>query len=285
LIIVLGAWALGSIFEAIAEVLLQAGSVTPHEVRDWCETPTRQLWRPECRDAVRQAILQLPDYDTNTLGQEAEWEYRRAKERMVAANSADGYSPNAVQEDYPHQFERDGEVWRLRFRGERGAFGDTKGLRCIARLLEKPNRGIEALNLEGIDAKSVPRQQADDDVLTEEAKAEFKERLGEIRGEKETAVNSGNDAEYERLEKEGDGILKQLKAMTGTNGRSRKLQAGNAAVAAHDRVEKAIKAAREKIAEAGLRELADHLENTIKAEGVSFAYRPGSPASEWKVSY
>jgi hypothetical protein len=136
-----------------------------------------------------------------------------------------------------------------------------------------------------VDTKRVPRQQTDDDVLTEEAKAEFKERLGEIQGDKESAANSGNDAEFERLEKEEEYILKELQAMAGTKGRSRKLRAGNAAITAHDRVEKAIRAAREKIAEAGMCDLADHLKSTIKPEGVSFAYRPGSPAPDWKISY
>jgi hypothetical protein len=125
-----------------------------------------------------------------------------------------------------------------------------------------------------VDAKRVPRQQTDDDVLTEETKAEFKQRLDEIQVEKEAAANGGNDAEYERLGKEEDDILKQLKAMAGTKGRSRKFQAGNAAIAAHDRVEKAIRAAREKIAEAGMGDLADHLKSTIKPEGVPTACTP-----------
>jgi hypothetical protein len=192
---------------------------------------------------------------------------------------------SAPKVDHPYLFERDGNIWRLRFGGRGGSLTNSKGLRCAVRLLEKPNQPIDALVLEGVEAKRVPRRQVDDDVLTEEAKAEFKERLDEIQGEKESATNSGNDAEYERLEKEEEDILKQLQAKAGTKGRSRKLQAGNAAVAAHDRVEKAIKSAREKIAEAGMRELADHLKSAIKSEGVSFAYRPGGLAPEWKVSY
>jgi hypothetical protein len=196
-----------------------------------------------------------------------------------------GDADSAPKVDHPYLFERDGEVWRLRFKVKRGTLRNRKGLRCIAQLLEKPDRGIDALDLEEVEANRVPRRQADGNVLTEEVKAKFKERLDEIQREKEVAANSGDDAEYERLEREEDGILKQLRAMAGTKGRSRRLQAGNAAVAAHDRVEKAIRSAREKIVDAGMRELADHLKSAIKPEGVSFAYRPGIPTPEWKVSY
>jgi hypothetical protein len=187
--------------------------------------------------------------------------------------------------DHPYLFERDGNIWRLRFGGRGGSLTNSKGLRCTVRLLEKPNQPIDALDLEGVEASRIPRQQADDAVLTEETKAKFKEELAAIRAEKDAAGNSGNDLEYERLEKAENALLKQLKAAVGMTGRSRKLRAGNAAVASHDRVEKAIKAARKKIAQAGMPELADHLETSIKAEGVSFAYRPGSPAPDWKISY
>src|SRR5262249_37759201 len=75
--------------------------------------------------------------------------------------------------DYLYLFERDGEIWRLRFKEKHGTLRNSKGLQCVARLLEKPNQDMESLDLEGVDARRIPRQQTDDDVLTEETKAEY----------------------------------------------------------------------------------------------------------------
>jgi hypothetical protein len=204
---------------------------------------------------------------------------------MMSPQSSIGIPAKSMgEEQHPYRFERDGDVWRLQFDKERDTLKHRKGLKAIALLFEKPDKSIDALDLEGIGLAHAPRRQGDSDVLTKEVKEHYMEQIREINAQMEIARRRSRDKEYGELEKEKTAILKQLKAAAGITGKSKKLQAGNAAVAAHDRVEKAIKSARQRIAK-NMPKLALHIQASIKPEGVSFAYHPGKASPDWKISY
>jgi hypothetical protein len=118
-------------------------------------------------------------------------------------------------------------------------------------------------------------------VLDEEAKQQYLERLREIKAGLEEPAE--DEAVYEKLRSEQEAIYKQLRAAKGLNGRGRKLEAGNVTKGAAERVEKAMQAARKRIANR-MPSLAQHL-RSIKAEGTTFAYRPPAPPPDWKTAY
>jgi tetratricopeptide (TPR) repeat protein len=172
-------------------------------------------------------------------------------------------------------FSREGEFWRLAYDGESFGLKHSKGLDYIAQLLRFPGTEFHALDLVGgnvgtagtpddISAKarsSLP--QGEDalasagihvgglgdagEMLDDEAKAQYRRRVDELREELDEAKRLGNIERAEQAEAEIDMLTAELSRAVGLGGRNRR--AASASERARQSVTHAIKSTLERIAE------------------------------------
>jgi hypothetical protein len=186
-----------------------------------------------------------------------------------------------------HRFEKTGTVWHLQFGNKKTEIADTlAGLKCIAKLLEKPHSAIPALALEGHVEGALPPQQGDAPILSDHAKADYKRRLAEIEDAMKEVAEFEDCSEYLKLQQEKEAIMAEIKAAAGRAGKDRYLAAGNEARKAAERVRKAIAVALGKLIskDSEMVALADHIKTHIRKEGTDFAYRPPHPGPAWRLS-
>jgi hypothetical protein len=179
-------------------------------------------------------------------------------------------------------FRREGDYWTVAFAGDTVRIRDAKGMRHLARLLAEPGRELHALDLARTDA--VADRHATDDVpelapgglgdagprLDAEAKAAYRDRLEELRGEVAEG-EAWNDAERAaRARVEMEFLADELAGAVGLGGRDRK--AGSAAERARLSVTRAIRSALARIAEQHPA-LGRHLDATVRT-GTFCSYTP-----------
>ncbi|SDM80847.1 ATP-binding protein [Allokutzneria albata] len=165
-----------------------------------------------------------------------------------------------------------GEVWTLTFAERSVQVPDSKGLRDLHALLSNPGADISASWLLNPDA---PKALGADDVLDDEAKARYRQRLDEL----ESRIDEEPDArKAARLDAERQALLDELRAAAGLGGRTRRLG---------DTAERARKAVGNRVRDA-LRRLDDrhpalaaHLRGAV-ATGSTCRYDP-APGVTWRL--
>lgn len=191
---------------------------------------------------------------------------------------------------------REGEYWSIAFEGEALRLKDSKGLRYLAKLLARPGTEMFALDLvmEG-SGQAAPRPGAREradarlevsaggdagEMLDPQAKAQYKQRLDELREELEEAESFNDPERAARAQEEMDFLIRELSAAVGLGGRDRK--AASDSERARVNVTRAIRAAIDRIAEHSPA-LGKHFEATIRT-GTFCAYTPDPrmPAS-WRL--
>ncbi len=190
-------------------------------------------------------------------------------------------SPLPPDEERQYVFRRDGEVWQVRFRNEKGGFPHMEGFKYIAELLCKLNKPVSALTLCG-SSDSLDHAHDPQTVLDEQARADYRSRIQELGEEIVRETNANNHNRVKELEEERAFFLKELGSSQGLGGRARTLGSAGPAERAADAIRKAIKRACDKLRER-MPELDRHLERSIRHEGNSFAYRPDDPAPDWDL--
>jgi hypothetical protein len=197
-------------------------------------------------------------------------------------------------------FLRQGEYWEIRYQGHTTFLKSMRGLDCLACLLRSPGREFhvsELLNqrraaptaatvvrgdrhrhesgqfcVQGAAAEGLP-------VLDDQAKAEYKRRVNELRQEMAEAEQFNDFARVTSVEDELNVIARHLSAAIGLGGRDRKTS--SAAERARSAVTKSIKNACQKIGEA-LPLLGQHLTARIKT-GYFCSYIPDPERTvHWK---
>jgi non-specific serine/threonine protein kinase len=143
-----------------------------------------------------------------------------------------------------------------------------RGLAHLARLIAEPGREIHAADLAGT-ASSADVGDAGAQ-LDPHARAEYEERLRELREEREEAERLHDRGRFERCSQEIEWLAGELSRGFGLGGRERR--AGAASERARQSVTRAIKYAIDKIEphEAGL---ADHLRRNVRT-GTFCSYAP-----------
>jgi tetratricopeptide (TPR) repeat protein len=192
-------------------------------------------------------------------------------------------SPAGRPHDDEPCFRRDGDTWRLSFRGSTASLRDAKGLRDLATLLAKPDHEIHALDLVAAsEGHGRGRAGADSDVgpaLDAEARLAYEQRIRDLTETIEEA-ELGNDIERAaRLDDERAALLRELGAALGLSGRDRS-QSSDA-----ERARKAVTMRiRDAIAriEHELPPLGNHLRHSVRT-GIFCSYRPEHPV-EWRLS-
>jgi hypothetical protein len=181
----------------------------------------------------------------------------------------------------PNEFRRDGAVWSLRYAGAHAHMPDAKGLHDLRHLLGHPGTDIPAVLLlspEGGAVTVAVGRMGGDDILDDEAKAQYKRRLGQLDDEIDRATARGDDARAADLDRERQALIDELRAAAGLGGRGRRFG---------DEAERARKTVTARIRDTLRRldqlhpALATHLRETIST-GATCTYTPPTP-TQWRL--
>lgn len=191
-------------------------------------------------------------------------------------------------------FRREGEYWTIAYKGHTSRVKDAKGLAYVAILLRQPHVEVHVSELVNLEAGSAsPANEPADPslgpvrlglgdagvVIDAQAKAAYRTRLEELRGELFEAETFHDTGRAERLRGEIDFLTQELVSATGLGGRDRRV--GSDTERARVNITRAIVRALARIDENDP-ELGRHLRRTIRT-GIFCAYTPdASVAMNWE---
>jgi non-specific serine/threonine protein kinase len=193
-------------------------------------------------------------------------------------------------------FMRQGDYWTIRYQGQTAILKAMRGLDCLSYLLHRPERDVHVSELlatpidlpapallgslreAGGSAVTAGLQDAGP-ILDSQAKAEYKQRIDELRNDLEEAERFNDSYRAARARSEMDAIAEQLAVAVGLGGRDRR--SSSKAERARSAVTKRIKEAINRIADV-IPPLGCHLAARIKT-GYFCSYnpRPDRPVA-WK---
>jgi len=171
-------------------------------------------------------------------------------------------------------FRKEGALWTVCFEHEVANISEVRGLQDIAQLLARPGEEMHCGALYGQPTDTSRGVE----VLDEQAKRAYRNRLREIQAELEEAESANDPGRAERIEEERERLLEEIRKATGLGGRDRKM--GDAAERARTAVTWRIRHAIKKL-EAAHPALARHLGHSIKT-GVFCSYSP-EKVTRWFV--
>jgi class 3 adenylate cyclase len=170
--------------------------------------------------------------------------FRALRERRPGAADAVGV------DGADRAFRLEGETWSITFQGAAFRLKDSKGLRYIAQLLRHPDQELHALDLIALgndDSRSAGPVIEDADarglgdagsVLDASARRAYRERLDDLRSQRDEALSFNDAARAASVGSEIDFLSQQLAAAVGLGGRERRV--GAAAERARVNVTRAI---------------------------------------------
>ena len=163
---------------------------------------------------------------------------------------------------------RDGDIWRLDYRGQSAGIKDSKGMQMLATLLAAPEKDIHVLDLVAPGGASVSSDSGS--MLDDKARADYRQRVADLQSELEDAEAMGDIGRTDALRGELDFISAELSRAYGLGGRKRAAgsDAERARVNARRRIVDAIRRIGVQLPDAGR-----YLENTIKT-GIYCRYAP-----------
>lgn len=180
-------------------------------------------------------------------------------------------------------FRRSGDVWTVRFEGEGGQFGDSKGMTYLHRLLGRrdPRKPLSPDDLRGVPAERATPDAPSEGVLDREALAQVRRTLANLDERIRDAAARGLASEADRLSTERAKLQRARDDAFDPAGRVRPLNVSDLKKSS-DAIQKALSRTYGRLADGGMHKLARHFEAFVVREGLSFAYRP-SPAPAWET--
>jgi len=182
--------------------------------------------------------------------------------------------PASAPPELPFSFTLEGEYWTVRCAETTFRLKDSLGLQYLVRLFGDPGREIHVLDLVGERAGAAANEAVDTgdagELLDEEARRSYKDRLEDLRETLAEAESFGDGARAERARAEMEMLAAELGRAVGLGGRVRR--AGGAAERARSAVQRRIKNALERIGEHAPA-LAAYLGRTVKT-GNACVFRP-----------
>jgi predicted ATPase len=173
-----------------------------------------------------------------------------------------------------HELVREGDVWRIRFRGRDLRIKHLKGLEDLAVLLGRPGVEVHVVELAGAGVSAGTAGPALDD----RARREYQRRIVELQQDVDEARVDHDPMRAERAEAELDALVEELSSAFGLGGRAR--TTGSTVERARTAVTYRIRAAVKRLVDAD-EELGRHLTNAVRT-GSWCSYRPES-AVTWRV--
>jgi hypothetical protein len=196
-------------------------------------------------------------------------------------------APAEASSDDTGVFYREGEYWTVAYGGKTLRLRDAKGLHYIARVLAAPGVEVHVADLvalggrgddeDGALARSLVQGNLGT-VLDGRARAEYKQRLQELRDELEEATGAGDLGRAAGARHEIEQITQELSAAYGLGGRAR--TAGDPAERARKAVTNQIRRTLERI-RVGNPDLGRHLDYALRT-GVFCSYAPERPIT-WRL--
>ena len=172
------------------------------------------------------------------------------------------------------EFRREGDAWRVTYRGRSSTVRHVKGMLDLAVLLARPGREVPALELMGgVDVGGAPGP-----ILDEQARRAYQRHVGQLQAEIDDAKAANDWMRADRAEAELDAVVEQLSDAFGLGGRQR--AGGGAAERARAAVTHRIRGAIRRIADVDA-VLGQHLGNAVKT-GTWCTYQPETDI-EWYV--
>ena len=175
-------------------------------------------------------------------------------------------------------FHRDGEMWLLSFEGDTVHMPDLKGMHDLARLLAAPREELHVLDLGAVTDGAAPQGHAGE-ILDDEARRAYKQRIDELREERDLAEAANDTVRAERAREELDAIGEALGSAYGLGGRARR--SGDHAERARSAVTWRIRSAIARV-EAVHPALGRHLKNSVRT-GTFCSYAP-ERATDWRLT-
>lgn len=225
--------------------------------------------------ALKVAVsLGIDDEERNALAAEMSEADAKAMSQM-----REGGEPATTGEN---SFVREGDYWKLSFAGITSRLKDSKGMRHLAELLRNPGKELLALDLvtprAGTAAKAGATRDAGlssdaggaVDILDEEAKAAYKNRLEDLEEDLRDAEANNDPERAARAREEIEFLAHELATSVGLAGRSRKTS--SATDRARMSVTRALRVAIDRIGEVNP-PLGRHLDATVKT-GTYVSYSP-----------
>jgi tetratricopeptide (TPR) repeat protein len=173
----------------------------------------------------------------------------------------------------------DGHVWTLGFDGRTVTIPDAKGLHDLRLLLSQPGAAVWAERLIDPENSVASHRIGADSTLDEQARGAYRERLVELEGAIQIALNEHDDDRASALDRERDALTRELRAATGLGGRRRRL--GDEAERARKTVSARIRDTLRHL-DATHPALAEHLRTSVSM-GASCCYQPSVP-TRWLTS-
>jgi tetratricopeptide (TPR) repeat protein len=187
-------------------------------------------------------------------------------ERGVDTSSTSGGISAASAEV---RMEREGDIWRIERDGATATVKDSRGMRLLARLVERPGEEVHVLVLASDDGTSVPESTAGD-MLDERARKAYRQRLVDLEEDIAEAESHADVGRLGKLQREREALHAEIARATGRGGRAR--QAASATERARVNVQKRVKDAIARIAEAN-DVLGRFLESTVST-GTFCCFKP-----------
>ena len=174
------------------------------------------------------------------------------------------------------ELRREGDAWRVTYRGQSSTVRHVKGMLDLAVLLARPGREVPALELMGgVDVGGAPGP-----ILDDQARRAYQTHVGELQAEIDDAKAANDWMRADRAEAELDALVEQLSQAFGLGGRQR--AGGGAAERARAAVTHRIRGAIRRIADIDP-VLGQHLRNAVKT-GTWCTYQPETD-TEWSVQH
>jgi hypothetical protein len=230
-------------FHAAIQLNKQLGA-KPFLARTYCEYARMLIrrGRAAAHDRAR-SHLDSAGAIASTVGLSRTSE-RIAALRELTSQPAAATEPALREAPYPagkHVLRREGDYWTIVHDGSVVRVRDSKGLRCLAKLLAHPGREFLAVELEAADgdAGSPPAEkwraasgsagletQLDlgdaGELLDTQAKAAYKARLDELREELDEAERFNDPGRAAKAREEIDFLTRELARAVGLGGRDRR---------------------------------------------------------------
>jgi hypothetical protein len=200
-----------------------------------------------------------------------------ALDRALLAGEATGpAAPTVPGAEAGNILLREGDTWRVTFRGRSSTVRHVKGMFDLAVLLERPGREVPAIELMGgADVGGAPGP-----VIDDQARRTYQARVHDLQAEIDHANASNDWVRAERAEVELDALVEQLSQALGIGGRQR--TGGGSSERARAAVTHRIRGAIRRIADIDPA-LGQHLLNAVKT-GTWCSYQPDTD-TVWDVHH
>jgi hypothetical protein len=239
-------------------------------------------WSLEARAALAEALLGRgsPEDKTAAFALQAEVAREAGKlglSHLAGVDPLDAPPPPAAT----NEFRYTGEMWSLAMAGRTVHVPDSKGLRDLHVLLAAPGTEVPAvrlLNPVGGEEVVAASRLGGDDVLDDEAKSRYRQRLAQLDEQIDEATARGADTRALAYDREREALLTELRAAAGLGGRTRRL--GDEAERARKTVTARIRDTMRKLADRHP-ELATHLQESVST-GATCTYDPPTP-TQWHL--